>query len=500
MLEKLVSDKRLYIENLINLTDKNRNVRPFRFNKPQEYFFNNQTNRDIILKAAQLGFTSLIGAMFLVDCITTPGTVSVLVAHEEFITQRLLSRVKFYESTIPEKLKPPLHHKSAYELTWPDIHSTFYIGSARSYVFGRGERITNFHASEIAFWAYPENIMVPVLERANKVILESTPFGEGTYYHRVCQEAMSGNSNWKLHFFPWWWGEDYRLSPDDERIVIPADQKEHLILTPEEESLSALHNLDEDQIRWRRWKIRELKQDFWQEYPEDPETCFYSSEVMVFDKDTMDWLARQCYPAPSTYNNWDIWEKPEPDGFYIMGADPTVGAENKAAAAVFRLDCPIPRHVATLRGLYEPDIFADKLAEGGRYYFNCIEAVEANNSGVAVLSKLCNVLGYNNLYYRHDLVSGRASRQLGWLTTQPSKTYMIAEMCKHIRMDNTNTSAGIETHDINLVREMRNLRYSGIKAVSTGEDDLLMASMIALAARDTAVKPPQQEETYGWNW
>ena len=131
------------------------------------------------------------------------------------------------------------------------------------------------------------------------------------------------------------------------------------------------------------------------------------------------------------------------------------------------------------------------LREGGWHYYYCCLDVESNNPGVAVLNELYK--DYKNLYYRHDIITGKMTRHLGWLTTDASKTYMIKEF--------NNMLPSIITHDANFVRECRNLRYFGLKAMSVGEDDRLMAGMIAIAAKDTT---PASESGYvgrhGWTW
>jgi hypothetical protein len=492
ILADLVLDKRKYIENLVSIVDRDRNVVPFTFNKAQDNYWNKKTKRDIILKAGQLGFTSVIDAEFLIDCMTVPGTVSVVVAHEEFITQRLLNRVKFFESTIPEEFpKPKLHHQSAYELTWPEINSTFYIGSARAYVFGRGERITNFHASELAFWHDPDRIMIPITQRADRIVLESTPWGEGTYYHQKTMEALGGNSVWTLHFYPWWWGEHNILLPDD-LLSLPRDRQTPLNYTDEEQQLIKMHNLNEGQIRWRRAKLNELGDNFYAEHPEDVDTCFFTSEEMVYSKDILDSLVKQCYSAPHTHSSGaEIWYPPEENGLYIIGADPTVGVTDDAAAIVWNIANPQPVHCATLTGLLQPEVFSQRLKELGYYYYNACLAVESNNPGVAVLIGLKD---YPNLYYRHNVMTGAEMNQVGWLTTEATKSFMINEFRKLL--------PEIITHDIRLVRQARNLRFYGMKIISTGEDDIHDAAAIGLAVRYTlpTTSPRGLVGSYGWKW
>jgi hypothetical protein len=102
------------------------------------------------------------------------------------------------------------------------------------------------------------------------IILESTPNGMAGWFYERCMEALDGDSIWTLHFFPWWYDDEYRL--DGEAIT----------LTDEERILAEAHGLDEAQIRWRRVKIKELPHTFKQEYPEDPYSCFLASGNSYF--------------------------------------------------------------------------------------------------------------------------------------------------------------------------------------------------------------------------
>jgi phage FluMu gp28-like protein len=104
------------------------------------------------------------------------------------------------------------------------------------------------------------------------VVLESTPNGAQGYFYQLCMEAMSGQGVWTLHFYPWWWDDAYQIKSDGK----------YLIYTDEEHELCKKHNLTQEQIRWRRNKILELKDKFKQEYPEDAITCFLTSGNSYF--------------------------------------------------------------------------------------------------------------------------------------------------------------------------------------------------------------------------
>ncbi len=84
--------------------------------------------------------------------------------------------------------------------------------------------------------------------------------------------ALRGDSEYTLHFYPWWWQAEYTLAHDG----LPLDY------TADEQTLIARHNLTPGQILWRRRKKQQLGRLFDQEYPEDPYTCFLTSGGDVF--------------------------------------------------------------------------------------------------------------------------------------------------------------------------------------------------------------------------
>jgi hypothetical protein len=313
-------------------------------------------------------------------------------------------------------------------------------------------------------------------------------------------DALNKQNNWMLHFFAWWWDSNYRISIDDPLLErFPTDKLCPLDLTEEEYRLKENNQLTDDQIRWRRKKIRDLKDNFFQEYPEDPMTCFYSTASAAFDKRALLILQAGCREPNLTRGELRIWYPPHKGGYYLIGADPTVGAgesNDKAAAVVWDLSGEIPVNVASIHGHFDTNYLPILLEDAGYYYNTALLAVEANNSGVAVLNRLY-ADKYPNLFYRQDLVTGQSKGNLGWLTTRSSKPYLIHEMGRFLSLD-ADGKVGLLTHDIELVRQARNLRIEDMEFVSIGNDDLLMASMIGLASRTSVVTSRPEPEQYGW--
>src|SRR4030043_158423 len=88
--------KRKFIETLFVVENKQRQLVPFIYNPIQDDADKSSTGMDIWVKPAQVGFSTERIANRLADTLTVPGTNTVLIAYEDFITQRLLGKVSFF--------------------------------------------------------------------------------------------------------------------------------------------------------------------------------------------------------------------------------------------------------------------------------------------------------------------------------------------------------------------------------------------------------------------
>ena len=92
-LRELILNDRRFIESLFVVETKQRKVVPFHYNNIQVDVDSTETGMDIWVKPAQVGFSTERIAKRLKDTLTSPGTNTVLIAYEDFITERLLSKV-----------------------------------------------------------------------------------------------------------------------------------------------------------------------------------------------------------------------------------------------------------------------------------------------------------------------------------------------------------------------------------------------------------------------
>jgi hypothetical protein len=294
----------LFSSTFLKILDKKKKLVPMRWNKMQRHFHAHRTGRDLILKARQLGSSTYVqGEMFRRTVTETRTTITL--AHDADTTAAMrIMADRFWEHCRFNDIQPARKYANASMTTYPEFDSTAVIATAGNVETGRGNTYTDFHGSEVAFWKDAEKIVAGAMQGGDPdVILESTPNGAQGYFYELCMEALSGDSVWTLHFYPWWWDEAYQL---------PLDKGEKLTYTEEETKLVNKHSLTPEQIKWRRRKQKELKHKFKQEYPEDPTACFLTSGNSYFkdNEGSIDYIFEA--PMEVVYN---------PDHEYVAGLD-----------------------------------------------------------------------------------------------------------------------------------------------------------------------------------
>ena len=253
------------IEEKFNIIDKKSNNVPFRLNKVQLNFLEQAEGRDIILKARQLGFSSLILAIFACDFLYRPYSFSVVVADNTDNSLDLLDRVKIYLKSYEEKSgnKIPLKYNSKYEMYNQYNGARYKIGSAENREFGRSKTITNLHLAEISRYPNAEKIFASALQAVTpkgRVFIETTANGFN-YFKSLWDESELGERPFKTHFYNYAWEDEY-----DEQFI--------------------------------RNKRAELKRLFVQEYPENAQEAFITSGDTYFDKFALEsYLKKELKPT-----------------------------------------------------------------------------------------------------------------------------------------------------------------------------------------------------------
>lgn len=319
---KTAKDPVRFAKRMLMVRDKGRKLRRLRYNKAQQHFLENHTRRDLILKARQLGFSTMIQAEFF-RLYTTAPEAALVMADKDENTAKFRRMVKLFYDKIPADMPKPIRSvDNASVAVYPGIGSEVNISTAGSATSGRASTYTLLHGSEVAFWKDGKTTIAGALQAVPEhldntwVVFESTANGAQGWFYNECMAALQGDSEWKLHFYAWWWDDDYRL---------PLEPNERIVYTDEERALVNKHGLSAEQIKWRRKKQRDLKGRFQQEYPETPEAAFIHSGQLAF----------YSIDDALTYGPDDVPEtEPIPGDVYVMGID-WGQDQNFTAASVF---------------------------------------------------------------------------------------------------------------------------------------------------------------------
>jgi len=241
-----------FIKLRLNIIDKTGTIVPFIPNPPQQRFMEVATGRDIILKARQEGFSSLVGGIFTADFILDPNSQSVVIADITENAIGLLDKVKFYLKSYEEKMgfKIPLKYNSKYELVNEVLNSKYQVGTAENVEFGRSKTIKNLHMSEAFFYKHFRKLLASALQAVRpdgRVVIESTAngFNEGKEFW---DDSVAGLTGFNALFF-----------------------KASDFYTPE----------------FLEGKKKELGRLFSQEYPETAEEAFLNSGDVYFDRESL---------------------------------------------------------------------------------------------------------------------------------------------------------------------------------------------------------------------
>lgn len=471
-----------YIESALKIKTKDGKIIPFILNKPQlkcyqvlqNQYKQGKPMRVIILKARQMGFSTLVEAIIFKKTATSKNVNSGIVAHIDEATTNLFNMSNLFYQELPEFLKPKIRASNAKELIFDDkekkgdgLRSKIKCMTAGGKGVGRSDTFQNLHISEYAFWPGDKKSTLAGLLQSvpdnndSMVIIESTANGYDDFKKRW-DDAVSGRSDFYPLFCAWHELDSYRRNANG------------IILTQKEKELKEQYNLDDEQIAWRRWKIANDcggdENIFKQEFPSCPEEAFLSSGDSIFDKEL---ILKQINFISNLKNyskgffiydkniidlqNYTItniqWKECE-NGYitihspplkfkennvekitpYVIGCDISGSGEDFNAAKV--VDNITKKTVATLhiKNLNE-DLLADQLYCLGKYYFDALIAVETNYS--ILTNRELEKLNYPKLYQREkfDTTAFSYVKQTGFDTNQKTRPLMIGELVKLFRED-----------------------------------------------------------------
>ena len=279
-----INVKRWRLEHFYKIKDKNRNTVNLILNPIQDMYFKERTNRDYILKARKIGFSTMCLIDDLDDVIANENFTACIIAHRMDDVQKLFQIIHFAYDRMPEEWKPKAEYYNRNELFFKDRNSRIYVGME-----ARSDVVNKIHVSEFAFIEDCEKKMASTFEavpESGSIVLETTPNGIGGFAYDVYQDAAgyktseNGRSEFKAFFYSWFKHPEYRIELTQEE----RSQIEHgNYLTPDEYTFKDSNGLSFEQMKWRKIKKARLGDQFDEQYPEDDISCFLGSGQNYFD-------------------------------------------------------------------------------------------------------------------------------------------------------------------------------------------------------------------------
>jgi hypothetical protein len=267
-----LEDPRWRLENIYYIVDKKGQRVRFRPNASQLAYLDDCSKSDIILKARQLGFTTLMCIIGLDEALFINDHAVGIIAHTLDDASKIFeTKVKYpYDNLAPEiKERKPASNDRAGMLKFDNGSSIRVATSARS---GTLQRL---HVSEFGKICaqYPKKAKEVVTGSfpavgENEKTIESTAEGQEGYFYQYAMEALRGEGSFKMHFFPWWKDKGYIADPATVRFL--PEHKTYF------DKLKFEHSI-ETTLEQQAWWIKQEKLlggDMKRENPSTPEEAF----------------------------------------------------------------------------------------------------------------------------------------------------------------------------------------------------------------------------------
>lgn len=409
----------------------------------------------IVLKARQIGFSTLAAAYAFWLVFFQPDRFVVMLSRTERESVKLLAKSKYGYRFIPLWMKErgprqTTDHQQKMMFDNESAIESLPSGSDPA----RGESVYLVIVDEWAFLPNPEEAWAsiePIADVGGRVIGLSTANGSGNFFHQMWVGSQTGSNQFVGIFFPWSAG-------------------------------------DRDE-GWYEVKARNMQSwQLHQEYPRSPEEAFVKSGNPVFDTDMLDAMPvidpdvgylhvysdRNYEFRHGDDGPFSVWDYPRADGVYVIGADVAEGLSHGDYSSAHIVNAVTGEVVAHWHGHIEPDLFGELLADIGWWYNQALLGIESNNHGLTTI-KAAQKSGYKNIYRQRKLSmrNPTMTETMGWRTTSTTKPLAIDELVAALRNDD------VAVYCFRTIAELRTyVRKDNGKMTGSPHDDRTMSLAI----------------------
>lgn len=448
---------------------------PFRLWDFQEKTLNQFRNErlNIILKARQLGISSLV-AGYSLWLILFHGDKNILViATKKDVAKNLVTKVRVMHDYLPSWLKGKTTEDNKLSLVFSNGSQIKAEASSES--SGRSESLSLLVLDEAAFIEEIEKIWASsalTLATGGDCIILSTPNGIGNLFHKIWQSAEEGAT----------FGEKFNFKP----------VRLHWSVHPEHD------------IEWRRQQTILLGERL---AAQECDCDFITSGMTVIEGPIIQWYKESMVkdPVEKRYidHNYWVWKYPESNKTYVVAADPARG-DGEDSSAFQVLDVESLEQVAEYKGQVGTKEFGNLLVAVATEYNDALLVVENQSMGWAVLQQIID-RNYKNLFYssadmmvvdvqsqlkrQYDMRStDNTDKLVAGITSGPKiRPLVVSKIDEYFR------SKDIKVFSNRLVNELFTFIWKNGRPdhLAGYHDDAIFALGYALLVRDTALKLKQ---------
>lgn len=384
----------------------------------------------VTLKCRQIGISTISLAMDMYMGFNNDGLGGAIVVHEEGARDQFRAILQTYYDGLPEDWTQDVRQHNRNQIVFENrtIFQYKVAGTKETSAktLGRSSALTFCHCTEVAYWGDKSQIQSLKDSFAEHNPLrwyhwESTANGFVNAFHDMWVDAQQSVTIRPI-FVTWWSNEFYRAARGtpiyDQYFGFKGrpTQAERDFMRAVKDQFD--YDIDDEQLAWRRWCLAEKKHgdedSLRAEYPNTPEEAFvatgsnyFSSEALTnayrrvlkekkalrlrvrFGETFAETVAQECTEREAMLR---IWEQPDPNGYYSIGADPahsTSETSDRYTVSVHRNWSNRCEQVAEFSAvMMNTKQFAWVIAYLAGCYQPCVYNIELNGQGGAVLLEL----------------------------------------------------------------------------------------------------------------
>lgn len=273
------------LRNLYYVRDKKGNTVLFTPWPEQEKFLRRLWYRNVVPKARQRGFSTMIQLMMLDACLFVPNTAAAIIAQDKNTAKKIFDdKINFAYERLPPVVREglPLTTDTVTEMKWSNGSSMVVSTSTR------GNTLQWLHVSEYGqickkFPGKATEIQtgsLPSVDASGVIVVESTvetPFGIFSEMVRHAKAVADlgrplAREEYRLHFASWWDADEYETDPR----LVTVSPKDNAYFEALEASIGV-----ELGIRKRAWYVATRRNAFndddekmWSQYPSTLDEAF----------------------------------------------------------------------------------------------------------------------------------------------------------------------------------------------------------------------------------